>query len=448
MSSIRRRLSAGLAIGLVVGMGLLGTVLGVLLTQLAEDFVVSRLQHDGESLLEALQLAPADGSWSVTPGRVGAIYRRALSGHYWLVLSEGGQRLYSRSLWDEELEVQALAQGSSRHWLQQGPLQQRLLVWSGGFRKQGQQLTLVVAEDLTPLLGSYRRLGWMFAGLSIAVLAVLLFLQRWLINRGFRPVERSRKQLQRLRQGELKALDERVPDELRPLVVEINRLLSLFDERLQRSRHAVGNLAHALKAPLGVLRGLPAQPPIAAELDQQTSRIQQLLERELKRARLAGRGVPGQQFDPAAELPTLVELLEKIHASRAIRFDCQAAAVRYRLDRDDMLELLGNLLDNAGKWADEQVRCRLGGGGERLSLTVEDDGPGCSDELLQQLTERGVRVDEGVPGHGLGLAIVSDIVSQYHGELVFGRSAALGGLLVEVHIGDQRDDDSGRNASG
>jgi len=212
-------------------------------------------------------------------------------------------------------------------------------------------------------------------------------------------------------------------------------LLQLFEQRLQRSRHAVGNLAHALKSPLGVLRGLQAEAPIAAELEQQTTHIQQLLERELKRARLAGRGVPGQQFDPAAELPTLVGLLEKMHAAREVCFDCEApAGPRFRLDRDDMLELLGNLLDNAGKWADERVRCRFEGGGERMLLIVEDDGPGCSDQELSQLTGRGVRIDEGLPGHGLGLAIVQDIVSGYHGRLSFSRSAALDGLRVTVEL--------------
>jgi len=257
------------------------------------------------------------------------------------------------------------------------------------------------------------------------------------VTLGFQPLVQTRQELERVQHGERQALSGDVPEEVRPLVAEVNHLLSLFSERLQRSRHAVGNLAHALKGPLGVLHGLAGRSTaeVAAEIEQQSGHIQRLLERELKRARLAGSGVPGQRFDPARELPVLVALLEKIHAAREVRFDCQApAGVGYAFDRDDMLELVGNLLDNAGKWADEQVRCRFGGGDGRLQVTVEDDGPGCPDEELQALTGRGVRIDEGRPGHGLGLAIVQDIVGQYRGRLAFGHSPDLGGLRVVVEL--------------
>jgi len=451
MRSIKRRLHLGLAVSLVLSLALLGVVIGVLLTSLAEDFVLSRLAHDGESLLEVLQVDAGDQTLSITPGRVGAIYRRALSGHYWVVLgppnSQGdpGQRLRSRSLWDEHLVAQRQPQGSEGHDYQNGPLEQWLLVWSGGFLKQGVEVTIVVAEDLSPLLQSYRHLGWAFVGLSVGVLLVLLLVQGRLVTLGFRPAEHTRRQLQQLQQGELQALDTDVPDELRPLVIEVNHLLSLFEERLQRSRNAVGNLAHGLKTPLTVLRGLAKhaeQQPVcevdadtATEIERQTAKIHHLLERELKRARLAGNGVPGQRFEPAAELPGLVSVLEKVHGAREIRFDCSAPdGVGFHFDRDDMLELLGNLLDNAGKWADERVRCRIEGRACQLLLTVEDDGPGCSDEELQQLTGRGVRIDEGMPGHGLGLAIVNDIVSDYHGSLAFSRSEALAGLKVTVAL--------------
>jgi len=435
--SIKRRLHLGLAISLTVAMAVLGTTLGVLLTELAEEFVIARLEHDGESLLEALQVSKDDGRISVPPGRIGAIYRRAFSGHYWVVVGPEGQHLQSRSLWDEGLSVPALAQGASHHGYQPGPLEQDLLVWSRGFHKQGVGLTIAVAEDISPLVASYHHLLWVFISLSLGVLLVLLWVQGRLVTLGFRPLAQTRRELERVQHGELQALSGDVPNEVRPLVAEVNHLLSLFSERLQRSRHAVGNLAHALKGPLGVLHGLAGRctPEVAVELEQQSGQIQRLLERELKRARLAGNGVPGQRFDPAQELPVLVALLEKVHAARELRFDCQAqAGIGYAFDRDDMLELVGNLLDNAGKWADEQVRCRFEGGDGRLQVTVEDDGPGCPDDELQDLTGRGVRIDEGRPGHGLGLAIVQDIVGQYRGRLEFGHSPDLGGLRVVVEL--------------
>ena len=455
MFSIKRQLRHGLALSLVLGMTLIGIVLGLVLTRMAEEYMVARLAADGDSVLEALTIDPATQQLSVPAGRVGATYQRAFSGHYWLLLGVDDSELRSRSLWDETLTVQRQPQGETRYGYQQGPLDQRLLVWSGGFRKQGVLVTIVVAEDLSALLSGYRTLVWTFVALSIGVLLLLLLVQGRLITRGFAPVEHTLRELRQLRRGELRALGGEVPDELRPLVAEVNHLLSLFSDRLRRSRNAVGNLAHALKAPLGILQGLAERPEaladaaVATELRSQTTQIQHLLARELKRARLAGSGVPGQHFDAAVELPTLVALLEKMHAAREVRFDCAASSAWvFQFDRDDMLELLGNLLDNAGKWADERVRCRLsrsgqdveggadsgGGMGGGLSLLVEDDGPGCDEALLRQLTERGVRIDEGVPGHGLGLAIVRDIVVEYGGQLRFSRSPTLGGLRVEVEL--------------
>jgi signal transduction histidine kinase len=205
---------------------------------------------------------------------------------------------------------------------------------------------------------------------------------------------------------------------------------------LERSRNSLGNLAHALKGPLNLLVQYLDQEPDASNNQQaklQAERIRQLTERELKRARLAGQGNTTQRFDPRVELPVLVDVLARIHhkSPRCITLDIAPDISRFG-DREDMLELVGNLLDNACKWAQEHVRCQLSMVAGHVQMVVEDDGAGRTAAELQQMAERGVRLDESVEGHGLGLAICKDIVKLYGGTLEFGRSEVLGGLKVTV----------------
>ena len=169
--------------------------------------------------------------------------------------------------------------------------------------------------------------------------------------------------------------------------------------------------------------------------------IHERVERELRRARLAGPGGQGAgaRFNPGVELPTLVRMLKSVHHDRSLAFDVQGPERITPFDREDMLELLGNLADNACKWARAQVRIRVSEQGEpgdpvRLDILVADDGPGCPDESLANLVQRGIRLDESRSGHGLGLTIVRDIVDLHGGRLVFGRSPQLGGLEVRVEL--------------
>ncbi|HNW78161.1 MAG TPA: ATP-binding protein, partial [Candidatus Competibacteraceae bacterium] len=223
---------------------------------------------------------------------------------------------------------------------------------------------------------------------------------------------------------------------------ELNRLLTLLDQRQRRARHALGNLAHALKTPLTALTQLAEQPPPPTELQnwwqdlrQQLRQVRALTERELKRARIAGGGAPGLRVLLAPEIADLVTTLQRIHRERALHIETHLPPGGvFSGDRDDLLELLGNLLDNACQWARTTVRLSAVLEPEILSLRIEDDGPGCPPEHLELLSQRGMRVDESRAGHGLGLAIASDIVAQYGGALNLGRSETLGGFLAEVHL--------------
>jgi len=163
--------------------------------------------------------------------------------------------------------------------------------------------------------------------------------------------------------------------------------------------------------------------------------IQTLIDRELRRARLSGAGGSVGRLRLAPELKSLADVVTQLHRDKALSIELRIPAeLEYSADREDMLELFGNLLDNACKWASSTVRVS-GMRSDRLCLRIEDDGPGASGAELEQLRRGSVRIDEGkVPGYGLGLAIAQDVVQHYAGALTLGRSEALGGFMVEVSL--------------
>jgi signal transduction histidine kinase len=264
----------------------------------------------------------------------------------------------------------------------------------------------------------------------------------------FKHLDNSRQEIKQIETGDRQKLSENVPTEIYPLVKEFNHSLSSMQQRIERSRNALGNLAHALKTPLSLLmQNLEqAQEPSQAnnpkhlesalsQAKKQAERIRQLTDRELKRARLAGLGNSAERFDAEQELATLINVLKQAHPNKQLEISCQIAnEVKPFADREDMIELLGNLLDNAFKWAEGHVICHITQHTNTINLCIEDDGKGITASALTQLTQRGIRLDESVEGHGLGLAICKDIVNIYNGKIHFEQSVTLGGLSVTVSL--------------
>ncbi|MES9898251.1 MAG: sensor histidine kinase [Sedimenticola sp.] len=441
MNSLGKQLQVGLALGLLLLLALLWWGGSLALRNLTEGFVASRLQHDAETLLATLDLTAAGAPALSSSGGLGKIYRQPLSGHYYQVVFVDGTLLTSRSLWDQRLEFPPFTPGTSDHWRMAGPDRQDLLLHVAGYRKQGKLFTLALAEDLTPLNQGLVRFQWVFASLSLLAAVLIILIQSQIVRGSMRRLDPVREDIRRLAKGEITALTEDIPTEVKPLVQEFNRLLQLQQGRLEQSRNSLGNLAHALKGPLNLLmrqlerEELADYPEVRREMDLQIERIRLLMERELTRARLAGAGVAAERFAAQQEVPALVGALQQLYAKRELEIDYRLPEVeRLPQDREDMLELLGNLLDNACKWADARVRFQLWVSEEITHLIIEDDGPGVAEDTLIELAGRGVRVDESVAGHGLGLAIVSDMVSRYGGTLKFSRSTELGGLRVEVGL--------------
>ncbi len=437
MTSLQSRLSMGLMVALALLTVLAVAVGGYSLHRLAENFVADRLEHDMETLLAALEFDPA-GRPHLPAERIGASFRQPYSGHYYQIETPNGE-LCSRSLWDTDLTLPPLTADRVTRSFVTGPQNQQLLLVGRSFQVRNQPVAIAVTEDFTAVRQGIQHLLLEMTAIALLLFGVLLLFQRLIVRRGLAPLEQLRCELPRLAQGEIPQLSVDVPDEVQPLVTELNRLLNLLDQRQRRSRHALGNLAHALKTPLTALTQLAEQPPSPDDaqwwpaLRQQLQHIRALTERELKRARIAGGGAPGQRILLEREIADLVDTLGRIHRDRDLTFAIRIPpGSGFPGDRDDLLELLGNLLDNACHWAAGTVQLTVAVSAEYLSLRVEDDGPGCPPEQLAWLRQRGTRIDESRAGHGLGLAIAGDIVEQYAGTLTLGRSETLGGFLVEV----------------
>ena len=434
MKSMQRRLSLGLISVLLIAGLVVGQVSLWLFENGLQRYLESGLQNDSENLLIALSRGPQ--GLQLDERRLSPAYQRPFSGHYFSI-EFGETHWRSRSLWDAQLP-RPDRPGLSRE-LQPGPEGQMLLVLRSDYQRLGQAVSITVAQDYTPIRDSLRQVQRIGLGMGVLALIVILLLQRVTVRRALRPLETARQQISQLQSGQRSQLDARVPLELEPLVTQINHLLAHTEDTLKRSRNALGNLGHALKTPLAVLISLANDPRLAAypqiqnTLCEQLEQIQQRMSRELNRARLAGDALPGAQFDADAELPGLLSTLGMIHGEHLQLTHNVAPGLLLPWDREDMLELLGNLLDNACKWADSQVELSISQTGDRFVIEVQDDGPGIPETERDQVFSRGMRLDEQASGHGLGLGIVRDIVEAWGGKLQLG-TAEIGGLLVSIKL--------------
>lgn len=434
MRSIQGRLGLGLAATLLAVMLLLLQGSLWLLDSGLRRYHAANLQDEAETLLAAL--VRGEAGVQLDERRVHPAYLRAYSGRYFRI-DFAGDVWRSRSLWDGELARPEQPGLAGR--LVAGSAGQQLLRYRGDYRRFGQSLSISVAQDYTPVLDSLARIRWLGLALGGGGLLLALLLQWLTVRRALAPLERLRGQIAALQAGRLSGLDSDVPRELEPLVGQVNHLLRHTEDTLRRSRHALGNLGHALKTPLAVLVSLAnreelrAHPPLRASLLEQLAQIEQRLQRELGRARLAGEALPGAHFACDAELPALCATLAQIHPHVDLGWQAPPG-LRLPWDREDLLEALGNLLDNACKWADSAVQLSAGEDAEGYWLCVEDDGPGIAAERRTAVIARGQRLDEQVAGHGLGLAIVRDIAEACGGRLSLEDSATLGGLCARLRL--------------
>ncbi|MDR2011757.1 MAG: two-component sensor histidine kinase [Rhodanobacter sp.] len=312
-----------------------------------------------------------------------------------------------------------------------------------GDTKNALHLTFYVAEDSRTLreqVDVYRRTLLVWLGALGAVLLLLLFaVLRWSLA----PLRKVANDLTNVERGMQDRLDQDYPLELAGLTTGLNNFIDAERDRVKRYRNTLADLAHSLKTPLAVMRSQLETGNDGESLRwivlEQVGRMDEIVAYQLSRAATSGRqtfAVP-LPVEPYAE--EIVRSLEKVYAKKAIlcEFDIDPAA-RFHGDQGDLLELLGNLLENAFKWARRSVvlSARSIDGGRRagLELTIEDDGPGIPEDKVKHLLQRGARGDERVQGHGIGLGIVQDIIKAYRGELTVDYSPTLGGARFTVRL--------------
>ncbi|MBI3779061.1 MAG: histidine kinase [Gammaproteobacteria bacterium] len=276
---------------------------------------------------------------------------------------------------------------------------------------------------------------WLAAA-TLLLLAIQALILRWVSA----PLRRLARGLSDIEAGRAPVLRGEYPTELQPLADNLNVLLADARAHLQRYRDALGNLAHSLKTPLAVLRssveaGMPAEE-LRAVVQEQLQRMNEIVEHRLQRAAAAGRTALGAPLPVAPAVRKILGALDKAYAGKSVHAEIDIAPdVVFRGDEGDLLEVVGNLADNAYKWARSRVRvqARNDTAGRELTLRVEDDGPGIPPDQVERVRERGVRADATTPGHGLGIAVVQEMAELYGGELTISRSP-LGGAAVEVRL--------------
>ncbi len=434
MKSISRQLNVGVMGSLLVASVILGQTASWLLDGAMRDYMTSNLRDEARSLLHAVKRGP--NGLLLDSSRIDPAYDQPLSGRYFTA-KISDQQWRSRSLWDEQLAP--AADQTLNQELVDGPNQQRLLWLRADYQRYGQPVTLHVAIDYSPILQDIRRISYLMLVIWIGALLLLALLQHLLMRRALLPLETARHEVEQLRNGSRTSLNEQVPEEFAPLVREINRMLRDTQQLLQRSRTGLGNLSHALKTPLAVLRNLTEREtirrdePLHASISTQLEHMRQRITRELAFARTAGTLQPENRFNTDTDVPLLLQSLRRVHQYRVTIDSEVSLSGAIPWEREDILELLGNLLDNACKWGRQRVNLQLQRADDSLVIQVDDDGPGIDEQKIPQVLQRGERLDDSVVGHGLGLAIVADKVAAYAGTLTFDRSAA-GGLSARITL--------------
>lgn len=307
------------------------------------------------------------------------------------------------------------------------------LKWAVG--RQHFAFTFSVSEDRAEFnaqIGRYRQSLWTWLA---ALSALLLLAQAGVLRWGLRPLRSVAGELNAIESGRQESLQGVYPEEIQRLTDNLNSLLQHEREQRQRYRHALADLAHSLKTPLAVMRGALGgdQAQLPATVDEQVARMDTIVAYQLQRASTAG--ARKLHAPPIALLPLaekIVAALHKVHRDKPVQVDIGwDSGLRLPGDEGDWMELLGNVLENAFKWCAGKIRLGADEEPGRIVLTVEDDGQGIDPAQIEHILQRGVRADEAVPGHGIGLAVVRDIVAAYQGRIEIGRSS-LGGAAIRL----------------
>ncbi len=438
-ATLTRRLAAAAFVWIVLALAGAGVLLTGIFAHHARSVLEERLVDDMDHIASALEVDP-DGGARLTRVLPDSKYDVPYSGRYWQVEIDGQSPLRSRSLWDFTLPnpPDALERGEVHRHRFAGPAGHTLIAVERGIGIDGIDgpVRLVVASDESELAGALESFRTMLALSLVALglgLAAAVALQ---IHFGLAPLHRLHAAVAALKAGRASPLDETWPGEVAPLVADLRDVLARNRMLVERARAEAGNLAHALKTPLAVLRNAAQtdEGPLARTVAAQTDAMQGHVERHLARARAGAAATQvGLATDARAVILKLADTLGRLHPDRTLRTALSGGGPGFAGRADDLADIVGNLLDNALKWSRATVRVSLAADAGGIEIAVDDDGPGIAPEARAAALRRGARLDESKPGSGFGLAIADELAALYGGSLTLGTSE-LGGLSVVVRL--------------
>lgn len=434
--SVRRTLLLLLLPAGVALMGLAWFIHGLLLEQMSRDFVEGRLKDEVAFLEHQLARSDAD----LTKLDTGTYFEDVFH-HAFAIATDDGNQI-SPEKWRPVLQA-LIDDDRTGPFLVAPPAKINVASKLLAYRKtsviNNRPVVIIVAEDLGELQQTQQSLHLWTAVVSLLLVGLLASAIWFGINLALRPVKALQLALEDLRNGRETRIHTHAPEEFRPLVDQLNQLLDTLDQRLESSRDALANLSHSVKTPIAAVRQIlddherELNPSLRQEMARRLSDIHQQLEAEMRRSQFSGPQA-GKVAQPVQQARDMLWMLGRLHPDKNFELSTNLDEThRWPVEEHDLNELIGNLLDNAGKWASQHAELALWETEAGLRLQVADDGDGVADDTLTDLGKRGLRLDQQTPGHGLGLAIVADIVGRYGGQITFSRSPG-GGLNVLVFI--------------
>lgn len=428
-------------------------VTGLSLTAFFQQAALNRFDLGLVDLIEGLNAGVSVEDGKVfAPALTDARALRAYSGRYWQIAEPGPNNtikiiVRSRSLFDRDLKIppQVVAEIAATpakqvFYAAEGPLDQPLRATAMQVQLTGRPapVVLMAAEDRSPVDREARRFAALTAGALVLMGAGILAAVFIQVRVGLQPLFRLRGEVADVRKGKIERIVGDYPSELEPLATELNALVAHNQDVVERQRTHVGNLAHALKTPISVMLTEAQQQPgqLSEVVSRQAEAMRGHVEHHLRRARAAARSqTHGERTLVEPVIDELAVTLERIFLDKGVEIDWRCPDdLCFRGERQDLQEMAGNIMENAGIWSKGRVRvAAVALSPERLVITVEDDGPGLPADRRDEVLKRGARLDESAPGSGLGLAIVDELARAYGGALVLGDSS-MGGLKVELAL--------------
>lgn len=448
MISLKLRLLLGAIVGILIALTVAAFILVAAFEMHVRNRYVAELDEHLHQLIALVQMDAA-GALNLRHEPYNEIFQKPLSGLYWQINAGEKAALRSKSLWDNALAVVEAAPiaGQRRVSDVAGPRKQTLIIVERVVLLDGQSerpLRLIVAGE-SRIVEESRVEFTTTAAYLLSVIGTLLVLASWFqVSTGLAPLTSLRRTLDDLRIGRVERIDGRFPREISGLVDDLNRLTATQAREVERARANAGKLGHGLKTPLAVLaaecRGLRGrgESNAAAAIESEVEEMNAHIARVIASARAIGpRKAMGTKVLIQSVLARMLDVMKRLPRGGEINWQLsvQPKDLSAPIDQRDLEELLGNLLDNARKWARSRVDISVTAKGTSINMAVDDDGPGIPEDRLDDVLAGGFRLDRTVPGTGIGLAISSDLAALHGGRLKIGPSA-LGGTQTSVTIGD------------